>query len=252
MVAQGHNAPRAAGPTFRVGSLCVALTLATTLLASAQPASARDMTGKGGLGLMQSAHTDMVHLPTLLFRYWNRSSCWELLVGFDVRQDKGVTEVEYIDSSVLILPDAQVPTVGVRGTRPLYVESRRIYAGFGLHKLVYGTSRVSLTIGARGVAQLSTLEKKKRGASASDTGEVTNALALLAEVPLQAEFFLSDHSSVTASVGLSASISQSFAATSETDDGLAALIGAAASGRGGVSLELGGRYSGGVGYTYYF
>lgn len=220
-------------------------------------AVARDMTGKGGLGLMQSSHPQMSRLPTLTFRYWGRRVCWELLLGFDVMRDRSQTAVYFktapatqvfmLDTDIEKIPDARN---SVDRTTPWFFDTTHIFAGLGVHRMVYEGSNLSVTLGVRGVAQVSSMESKAR--SFTSQGQLTSALALLAEVPFQAEYFLSDHSSVSASVSLSASISSSLETTNATDGGLGDLLGASDANRGGMTIEFGGRYSGGVGYTYYF
>ena len=236
--------------------MCLSAALVLVALA-ASPALARDMTGKGGLGLVQSSHPQMSRLPTLLFRYWGRRISWEMLLGFDVIRDRSQTAVYFktapttqvfmLDTAV---PSLTAPTSTVDHIEPWFFDTTHIFVGFGLHRMVYEGNSLSVTVGLRGVAQFSSIENKARNVTAE--GKLTSALALLAEIPLQAEFFLSDHSSVTASVALSASLSSSLDTTSNTEGGLGDLIGGSGTSRGGMTLEIGGRYSGGVGYTYYF
>ena len=220
-------------------------------------ATARDMTGKGGLGLLQSSHPQMSRLPTLLFRYWGEKSCWELLVGFDLVRDRSTSSVTYDDKDKpqVFMLDTAVPAGGasnseIKSVEPWFFDTTHIFAGIGWHRMVHGSSSLSLTLGVRAVAQFTSTEDKAR--KDDGDGAVTSALALLAELPLQAEFFLSDHSSISASVAISASISSSLRATNETDGGLVDLLGTSTDDRGGVAIQLGGRYSGGVGFTYYF
>lgn len=193
-------------------------------------------------------------LPTLTFRYWGARSCWEALVGFGLLRDRDTTAVllKTAPDEEVLMADSAVPSEGVQSATQLFLDTTRIYFGLGFHKIVVNTPRLTVTLGARGIAQYSTTERKKRQQGESDAGTVISALALLGEFPLQAEFFLSDHSSIVAMVALTASVASSFQATSNQDSGLAELLGTTATGRGGVALQLGGRYSGGLGFTYYF
>ena len=247
----GVNHPTSRGLSLWKRALVVLSVLVVMAALLPGSAVARDMTGKGGLGLMQSSHPQMSRLPTLLFRYWGRKVCWELLLGFDVMRDRSQTAVYFktapatqvfmLDTDIERIPDARN---SVDRTTPWFFDTTHIFAGLGIHRMVYEGSNLSVTLGVRGVAQISSMESKARS--------VTSALALLAEVPFQAEYFLSDHSSVSASVSLSASISSSLETTNATDGGLGDLLGASEANRGGMTIEFGGRYSGGVGYTYYF
>ncbi len=219
--------------------------------------SARDMTGKGGLGLLQSSHPQMSRLPTLLFRYWGAKSCWELLVGFDLVRDRSTTAVYFktAPTTQVFMLDTAVPDGGaanptVDHVEPWFFDTAHIFVGLGVHRMVHSSSNLSVTLGARAVAQFTSTENKAR--TDTTVGKLTSALALLAEVPLQAEYFLSDHSSISASVAITASISSSFDATSDKDGGLVELLGSSGADRGGAAVQLGGRYSGGLGFTYYF
>ena len=232
----------------RIGPL---MAIAVGLLIAAPTVEARDMNGKGGVGIQQSTHSFMSRLPTLVFRYWGRKHNWELGLGFDLRRDRGVSEVTSTDGSVVQRPDSDVRVTANDTVRKLFIDSTQIYATIGYHRMVVDRKRLSLTLGARAVVQLSSAEITSRDGSLDTKPQLTSALAILAEVPLQAEFFLTDHSSITAGVSLSMTISESFILTSQEDGALTDLVGLS-TGRGGVSAQLGGQYSGGLGYSYYF
>lgn len=210
------------------------------------------MTGKGGIGLLHSSHPFMSRLPTLLFRYWNRAGCWEFFIGFDLRRDRGVTEVVDDNGARQRRPDSRVQTSAQAAVTPLFIDSTQVYAGAGHHRLLVDRRRLSLTIGGRGIVQLTSAESTPRANDSNLSPTLSSALSLLIEVPLQVEYFLTDHSAISASVSASASVSESFAVASKDDGGLQDLMGVLSSGRGGVSLSLGGGFSGGLGYTYYF
>ncbi len=68
------------GKRARIVSL-VALALAVT--ASPGDATARDMTGKGGIGVMHSLDSDLLRPPAFAFRYWRTDLAIEMLVAVD-------------------------------------------------------------------------------------------------------------------------------------------------------------------------
>ena len=191
-------------------------------------AQARDMTGKAGLGftgrLVSTLHRSA---PALTFRYWRETFAIELIAGFDWD----------IDQSRLR-------------------ETRQFNGGFGVLYRVYDVPRVSAAIGGRLFVQGTTsdVEADSVLVTASDNGQVrvldelsSSSLVfdLVIAVPLQIEFFLSDHSAITASVGLS------LVASSGGNGSVGA--GATPMPRtAGGRIELAGRHSGGIGYTYYF
>ena len=235
------------------------LVLGVVLTMTPQASYGRDMTGKGGIGLQQSSQAEMGRLPMLLFRYWGVKTAWELLVGLDLVRDRSTSAVYFKSApnkQVFMLDSAAAKASAgadanaIDRVAPWFFDTTNIFIGLGVHRMVHGWDHLSVTLGLRGVAEFSSTESKARGERSK--GRFSSALALLLEVPLQAEVFLSDHSSITASVGLSASISSSFDTTNEKDGGLIDLLGTKGTNRGGVAFELGGRYAGGLGYTYYF
>lgn len=243
----------------------MALSVALLLSAVALPCMARDMTGKGGIGIQRSSQAEMGNLPMLLFRYWGAKTGWEVLVGLDLVRDRSSSAVYFKSAPTkqVFMLDTAVPTADgpnatgtltsadqIEHVEPWFFDTTNIFVGLGMHRMIFGSDHLSVTLGVRGVAQFSSTEDKAR--SETSKGQFSSALALLLEVPLQAEVFLSDHSSITASVGLSASVASKLSATGDKDGGLVDLLNAGGTDRGGMAFELGGRYSGGLGYTYYF
>lgn len=187
----------------------------------AAPAQARDMTGKGGVGLLVPTSDVLGQTPVIALRYWRQSIAVDAMVGYDWMR-----------------------------TSSDDVETRRLHAGAGATwKLVDGT-RLSAGIGGRLWMQYTTHEVTVVENGESQTSALDD-LGLLLEVLLVAEWFVSDHLGISAAVGPSFFVVSSFAPTSRTDSGLTDLLGPNAS-RGGSLIELGGRYGGGIGLQYYF
>lgn len=184
-----------------------------------QPASARDMTGKGGVGLIQSLDADLRRTPAFTFRYWRDGWAFETLVAIDWLQRE----------------------------RPLD-DVREAQGGLGVLVRVVDTMELSVSVGLRGWAHYA-------WTISDPTGEEESWLGLLFELPLQAEFFLSDHSSILASVGPSVLLTDRFKSSLDRRSGPSQALAGPDSDldkRGGVIVRLGGDYSGGIGYTYYF
>jgi len=99
-----------------ITSALVAITCAFTL-AWCLDATARDMSGKGGIGVM----TTLMGAPNFVFRYWAGSVATELHVGGDIRQPEGQPRLT------------------------------RVRAGVGVHYRLLDTQRVSASLGARGL-----------------------------------------------------------------------------------------------------
>ena len=118
-----------------IASLAVVLGV-LAITAMPRQISARDMTGKGGLGLLQSSHPQMSRLPTLLFRYWGAKSCWELLVGFDLVRDNSSTAVYFktAPTTQVFMLDTEIPEGGatnpaVDRVEPWFFDSAHIFVG---------------------------------------------------------------------------------------------------------------------------
>ena len=185
------------------------------------PAHARDMTGKGGVGLLMPTSDVLGQTPVIALRYWRQTIAVEAMVGYDwLRSTAGDDD------------------------------TRRLHAGAGATwKLVDG-ARLSAGVGGRVWMQYTSNEITTVG-NGKSTFSIQNDLGLLLELLLVAEWFVSDHLGISAAVGPSIFVVSSFAPTSRTDSGLCDLLGTKAS-RGGSLIELGGRYGGGIGLQYYF
>ncbi len=213
-------------PSFRGRLLCAVV--AGLIAGAAATAEARDMTGKAGLGFSgRLVSTLKGSAPALTFRYWRETFAIELIAGFDWDIDRNRLR-----------------------------ETRQFNGGFGVLYRIYDVPRVSAAIGGRIFVQGTTSEVEADSVlvTSGDNGQVrvldelssTSFLFdLVFAIPLQVEFFLSDHSSLTASVGIS------FVASSGGNGSVA--NGSTPMPRtAGGRIELSGRHSGGIGYTYYF
>ena len=183
----------------------------------ATPALARDMTGKGGLGILHSLDGDLLRPPALAFRYWRTNTAIEVLASVDWQR------------------------------RPWPADDlRETQAGAGLLIRLVDTRRMSAAIGLRVWARYS-------WTISDPVGEEESWLGLLVEIPLQAEFFLSDHSSLVVSFGPSLLWnSRTDSGTAGSSKGLDAGIPNEGFGGDGLLIRLGGGHGGGLGYTYYF
>ncbi len=193
------------------------LALALPIVGQATAAQARDMTGKGGVGVLHTMDGDLLRPPALAFRYWRTSLAIEMLVAVDWQ------------------------------ARPWPADDlRETQGGLGVLMRIVDQPRLSVALGVRGWLRY--------GWTISDPdGEEESWIGLLLELPLQAEYFLSDHSSIVASFG------PSLAWSDQIDGGLTdgeTVYGPGATGEGfagsGLLLRLGGGHGGGLGYTYYF
>lgn len=199
-----------------IGPLLGALGL-LLLLAAWRPdlAQARDMTGKGGLGILHSLDGDLLRPPALAFRYWRTSVAVEVLAAVDWQR------------------------------RPWPADDlRETQGGVGLLVRLIDSRRVSAAIGVRAWARYS-------WTISDPVGEEESWLGLLVELPLQAEFFLSDHSSLLVSFGPSL-LWNSRSDRGSGGSGLDSGIPNEGFDGDGLLIRLGGGHGGGLGYTYYF
>lgn len=209
----------------------VSLVLAACILASApHSAQARDMTGKAGFGFSARLDEGFAQIPALTFRYWRRSLAFEAIGGFDWDVVDGELD-----------------------------DTRRLHAGAGALWLVNATQHMNVTLGGRLYMQvtLRDIEQEAVRVTVDKTGqtEVLDKLhdegctvGVLLALPLQVEHFLSDHSSLTASVALTVASSSSCDTSTTTKTAIDRPF----RDLSGATLQLAGRYSGGLGYTYYF
>ena len=195
-------------------AVLVALALVLGMTATSQ---ARDLTGKGSIGVLHVLDTDLLRPPTLAFRYWRTSLAIEMLVGADWQARKWPAD-----------------------------DLRETQGGVGVLFRVIDQPKLSVAFGVRGWFRY--------GWTISDpAGEEESWIGALLELPLQAEYFFSDHSSIVASFG------PSLAWSDQIDNGLTngdTTYGPSATGEGftgsGLLMRLGGGHGGGLGYSYYF
>ncbi len=182
-------------------------------------AAARDMTGKGGLGVLVPTSSRLGHTPVLALRYWRSAFAFEAAGGADWFMTSAGDD------------DTRRVFGQVGGTWRL-VDSRRLTAGLGGRLWMVYESRELTLAGATGTEY-----------------EITNDFGLILEILLVAEYFFTDHFGISASVGPALSWGWSCETQSRSDCGLIDVFDAR---RGATVLELGGRYGGGIGMTYYF
>lgn len=221
MLAQPHRQVSPLAHTLRGGTYAFLALVTLAAIWAPTTAQARDMSGKGGVGLLVPTSEVLGRTPVIALRYWRQSIAVEAMVGYDwLRSSSGDDDTS------------------------------NLHAGAGMTwKLVDG-ARLSAGVGGRLWMQyrsneLTTINNGKK------SYDIQNDLGLLLELLLVAEWFVSDHLGISAGVGPSIFVVSSFAPTSRTDSGIADLLGTKAS-RGGSLIELGGRYGGGIGLQYYF
>ena len=228
-----RSRPSLSGPRFAVHWRLLGLAVAVVCVvafASPQPAVARDMTGKAGVGFSARLDKGFRQVPALTFRYWQRKLAVELIAGFD-------WDVVQSDLD----------------------DTRRFHGGVGISWLIRDTRHFSATLGARGYTQITFRDSeagKIRVSIAKDgQTQVLDSLSepalnvgFLVAFPLQLEHFFSDHSSVTAAVALTVTASSGFDAGEKDNTGIDRPLRELS----GATVQLAGRYSGGLGYTYYF
>ena len=194
------------------------LLLVVAMLACALPVQARDMTGKGGVGMLVTNDG----MPMLAFRYWRTQVALEVLAGYVATTPSQPTAVRQ-DLTELVV-------------------------AMGLLYRVADAPRASLSVGVRPWARylLGQYTVPATTAGGSPTSIDTSTWRFGAEIPLQAEAFLTDHFGLVGSVGLTVDLGQpisvgaSRATTLDTQANTSVLVGV----RGG--------FSGGLGAMYYF
>ena len=189
------------------------------------------MTGKAGFGFQARLGAGFRQVPAMTFRYWQRSIAVEGIAGFDWD-----------------VADGQLN------------DTRRFHGGIGAAWMFHDSKHMSASIGARAYTQLTfrEAEAKRVRIHVADSGQTQRLddlseqsfrVAVLVSFPLQFEHFLSDHSSITAAVALTITGSSSAFAANEAIDGA---FNRPFRELSGATIELAGRYGGGIGYTYYF
>lgn len=198
------------------------MALTAALLASlASTAAARDMTGKGGVGLLVPTSDVLGQTPAIALRYWRQTFAIEAMIGYEGLRASDGTD-----------------------------DTRRVHAGAGTTWKLIDGARLSAGVGGRVWMQFTSHEVTVIEGDKTSVSTL-NDLGLLFELLLVAEWFVSDHLGISAAVGPSFFAVTSFAPASSADSGITDLLGSKAS-RGGSLIELGGRYGGGIGLQYYF
>ena len=198
------------------------LLAAWIVLVAAPHAHARDMTGKGGVGLLVTNSA----MPMASFRYWRTQLALEVLAG-------------YVAST----------PVSATAARP---DQTNLLVAVGLLYRIADAPKASLSLGLRPWVRYTLTSFGVDERDADNPGEWTvrtidvSTWRFGAEIPLQAEAFLTDHFGLVGSVGLT------------MDLGRPLVIGRDHSGTldrdtsAGVLLGVRGGFSGGLGATYYF
>jgi hypothetical protein len=213
---RAHKAPRRArGRGLALSTLLIVAICATST------AQARDMTGKGGLGTLVPTSDVLGTTPVIALRYWRRQFAFEMHVGFD-----WLRSTDSVDT----------------------FDARKVHAGLGVIWALVDGPRVSAGFGLRGWLQIGSFTSTNSITGDNKSG---NDVGVLLEALLVAEWFLSDHVGISAAVGPSLYLANSFVSSAKKDPKLQELIGPNLTSGGGL-IELGGRYSGGLGLTYYF
>ncbi len=206
---------------MRHAKVCLRI-LAVLLLAGphfvAAPAQARDMTGKGGIGLLITTEG----MPMVAFRYWRTNFAFEALAGY-----------------------AATTPVPATVNQP---DTTQVRFAMGLLYRVADSPKASLAVGLRPWVQyrLTSYDVYLRPAGQAPTEMSPSSWNFGAEIPLHGEVFLSDHFSLIGHVGLTIDLGAPAART----DGTMTVLDRATD----TTLLIGirGGFSGGVGVTYYF
>lgn len=240
-------------------SVAVLLGVACLLPLSVQ---ARDMTGKAGGGALVTAD----RMPYLGLRYWRTNAAFELLAGWNVR-DQVVSRAEVTRGDrPIVIEDTPVQAAcrlagGSASDRTACVttlSSSILRVALGFLYRIGDQPRASLAVGVRPWLQITTEtteneteisvkdgpEDFKTVSSSSTTQVADPTVRWGVEFPLQAEAFLSDHFSVIGTVSVSV------LRGSSPEPGIDSLSRGAQS--GSLLVNLGGVFSGGAGFAYYF
>lgn len=222
-----HESPLVSGWAGRGLSLAVCCCVWVGLMGHAD---ARDMTGKAGFGFTARLDRGLSQVPALTFRYWQRHIAFETVAGFD--WDVVAGELN---------------------------DTRRFHGGAGLMWMWHDSQYMSASVGARAYTQItyrdSESDKVRIAVSKDGQTEVKDPLSrstfdvgLLVSFPLQFEHFLSDHSSITASVAITIVASSAFTAAEQSGGAIDRPFRELS----GATIQVAGEYGGGLGYTYYF
>ncbi len=194
------------------------LPLLAVLVLAASPVQARDMTGKGGVGMLVTTEG----MPMAAFRYWRTNFAVELLVGYVATTPSPATV-----------------------TRP---DTTQVRAAIGFLYRIADAPKTSLAIGLRPWLQyrLTSYSIYLRPNNQALTEMDPGFWSFGAEIPLHGEVFLNDHFSLIGHVGLTidlgAPLARSDAAATTLDQAKDT----------NLLIGIRGGFSGGAGVTYYF
>ena len=152
---------RHARAPLRFAALIVAVGL---LFGAPNSAQARDMTGKGGVGLLVTT----AGMPMLAFRYWRTNAALEGLIGYV----------------------ATTPTPATAD----HPDTTQVRLALGFLYRLHDAAKSSLSLGLRPWLQYTL--------ASSPTEKDQSQWRFGAEIPLQGEVFLNDHFSLIGHVGL--------------------------------------------------
>lgn len=222
-----RRTPTDSSPVFP-GARCAVLVLPLLLAGWPAPARARDMTGKGGLGLLWTQGS----VPVMTLRYWRTDLAVEALAGMERH--------------------LEAPSPPPTGTAATVVEpaSTAVRVALGALYRIGDQARTSLLLGVRPWVHIKYETKVVRrydttGKSTTDAQPAESTPVHFGiDLPLVAEVFLNDHFGLLGSVAVSMRYG---APTEATPRQLASRAGGAS-----WLLELGGGWAGGLGAVYYF
>jgi hypothetical protein len=195
-----------------------ACALAAVLFLLAVPAQARDMTGKGGVGMLLTTEG----VPMASFRYWRTNFALEGLIGY-----------------------VSTTPVPARLTHP---DTTQVRFSLGFLYRIGDAPKASLAIGLRPWAEYLltswSLFYRPDGQTLSPTEN--SCWRFGTEIPLHGEVFLNDHFSLVGHVGLTFDFGPPIG---HINCGTAPNVG-----KGDPTLVIGlrGGFAGGAGASYYF
>ena len=192
------------------------LLVLAVLFFAAIPAQARDMTGKGGVGLLITTEG----MPMAVFRYWRTNLALEGLFGY-----------------------VSTTAVPARVTRPDLTQLR---LAIGILYRIADAPKASLAIGIRPWLQYTLASYAVFYRPGVPTTVDDGSWRFGAEIPLHGELFLNDHFSLIGHVGLTIDLGQPLG---RSDGATTALDQAKDT---SVLIGVRGGFAGGAGFTYYF
>lgn len=230
-------------------------------LACAQTATARDMTGKAGIGVMVSG----AGLPTAALRYWRTHFAVEALFGWSTQQTSQPVVVlsgGHLQPAATGLSPSPDAVVACQAAVPdqrskvscagnLDLSQSRI--ALGLLWRVADAPRASLIVGLRPWLQWSTQTLQtttsvvyhgKTSALPATAASQSLSRQIGIEIPIIAEFFFNDHLSISGQVAIGMGAGQAPGAPTTSLQ--------ATTTDSSYWLGLHGRWSGGAGVTFYF